>query len=315
MPVWHDVEPSCFTLGIMQQLDLIGLGELLWDCFPDRRLPGGAPANVAFHAQQLGLSAAVATRVGCDPLGDELLSYLQQQGLSTNLVQRDPQHGTGTVTVEPQGTSTRYTFLENSAWDFLAVDATWQAAMATAKAVCFGTLAQRGSVSRSTIHQCLALTQKDCLRVYDINLRPPFYEREWIEASLKLARIVKLNDDEVRVLTSMFGLASPAEEQFAQWLLQTYELELVCITRGAQGALAISANEQAEVQGISITVADTVGAGDAFTAGLIWSRLQHWPLQRGLTLANRIGALVASRAGAMPELHAEIASVIADCSS
>lgn len=291
-------------------IDLIGLGEMLWDCFPDRRLPGGAPANVAFHAQQLGLSTAVATRVGKDPLGDELIAYLQQQGLSTQLVQRDPQHGTGTVTVEPQGTSTRYTFLENSAWDFLEIDDAWQAALTTAKAVCFGTLAQRGQVSRTTIHRALQHTPPDCLRVYDINLRPPFYEQAWIEASLKLARIVKLNDEEVRVLSAMFGLTVADEQQFAKWLLQRYELDLVCITRGARGAMAVTSSNVVDVPGLAITVADTVGAGDAFTAGLIWSRLQHWPLDRGLTLANRLGALVASRSGAMPVLTQELAGVL-----
>lgn len=296
---------------IMKPIEFIGLGELLWDCFPAHRLPGGAPANVAFHAQQLGLSAAVATRVGTDPLGDELIAYLQQQGLTTDLVQRDPLHGTGTVTVQPCGTNTSYTFLENSAWDFLEIDHAWQAALSTAKVVCFGTLAQRGPVSRATIQQGLKLTAPDCLRVYDINLRPPFYEREWIETSLKLARIVKLNDDEVRVLRAMFHVPVDGEQQFAQWMLQSYGLELVCITRGARGAIAVTANEVAEVPGLPITVVDTVGAGDAFTAGFIWSRLQTWPLERGLQLANRLGALVASRAGAMPKLHTEIAAMIA----
>jgi len=293
-------------------LDLIGLGELLWDCFPDRRLPGGAPANVAFHAQQLGLTTAVATRVGQDSLGDELLAYLQQQGLSPQLVQRDPLHGTGTVTVELQGTGTRYTFLDNSAWDFLEIDHRCQAALATTRAVCFGTLAQRGSVSRATIHAALELTAADCLRVYDINLRPPFFEKEWIEASLQLARIVKLNDDEVRVLSTMFNVACDSELPWTRWLLQTYQLDLVCITRGARGAMAVTANEAVEVSGLPITVADTVGAGDAFTAGLIWSRLRQWPLERGLRLANQMGALVASRPGAMPELRTEIAKLIAE---
>jgi len=123
-------------------IDVIGLGELLWDCFPAGKKPGGAPANVAFHAQQLGLSARVATRVGQDSLGDELCTFLTQQGLQTDLVQRDPDHGTGTVTIAPQPDgSARYTFLENSAWDFLAFDPRWQTDMREARAVCFGTLA------------------------------------------------------------------------------------------------------------------------------------------------------------------------------
>lgn len=290
-------------------IDVIGLGELLWDCFPDERLPGGAPANVAFHAQQLGLSAAVATRVGCDRLGDELLQFLARQGLSTDLVQRDAEHGTGTVTVDPRVDGTKYKFLENSAWDFLAAEDPWLAAMATARAVCFGTLAQRGEVSRRTIHACIAATSSECLRVYDVNLRPPFYQREWIDASLRLATMVKLNDDEVAVLATMFERPPASEIEFARWLLETYELDLVCITRGPGGAAAASAEETCETSGIAVQVADTVGAGDAFTAGLIWSRLNHWSLRRGLHLANQIGALVASRPGAMPVLEGELAEL------
>lgn len=290
-------------------IDVIGLGELLWDCFPDERRPGGAPANVAFHAQQLGLSAAVATRVGCDPLGEELLQFLARQGLSIDLVQRDAEHGTGTVTVNPGADGTRYEFLENSAWDFLATEDLWLSAMATARAVCFGTLAQRGEVSRRTIHACIAATSSECLRVYDVNLRPPFYQREWIEASLRLATLVKLNDDEVTVLATMFQRTPTSDVEFARWMLETYQLDLVCITRGPSGAAAVSAEETCETSGIAIQVADTVGAGDAFTAGLIWARLNHWTLGRGLHLANQIGALVASRPGAMPVLEGELAEL------
>jgi fructokinase len=286
--------------------DVIGLGELLWDCFPDTRRPGGAPANVAFHAQQLGLSAAVATRVGIDPLGDEVVQFLQQQGLSTTLVQRDPHHGTGTVTVEPRPTGTTYTFLENSAWDFLTVDETWRIALSQTRAVCFGTLAQRHPASRATIHAAVQLTPATALRVYDINLRPPFYDREWIIASLQLANIAKCNDEEVAVLAQMLSAPSAELIPFAQWLRHTYRLEAVCITRGGAGAIGVSATEVCEAAGIPIIVADTVGAGDAFTAGLIWSVLNSRPLRNTIPFANHLGALVASHPGAMPVLTSEI---------
>lgn len=293
-------------------IDVIGLGELLWDCFPTGKKPGGAPANVAFHAQQLGLSARVATRVGSDPLGDELCEFLSHQGLQTDLLQHDSIHGTGTVTVEPQPDgSGRYTFLENSAWDFLTMDDRWRTAMSQARAVCFGTLAQRRETSRATIHQCLAATSTDCLRVYDVNLRPPFYEKDWIVASLQLSRVVKLNDDEVRILAPMLGAPSVKDAEFATWLRRTFGLDLVCVTRGPHGAVAVDASGVCEVPGISITVADTVGAGDAFTAGLIWSRLNGRPSSAVLALANQIGALVASRPGAMPDLRAKFAALVA----
>lgn len=287
----------------------LGLGELLWDCFPDRRLPGGAPANVAFHAQQLGLSAATVTRVGCDEPGDDICRFLQEQGLSLDLVQRDPVHGTGTVTVEPDLTGTKYTFKPDSAWDFLDPQPALLQAMQSATAVCFGTLAQRNSVSRETIHACLAATSADCLVVYDVNLRPPFFERGWIERSLRKARIAKLNDDEVRQLNEMLGANRSDSESFAQWLMDHYQLELVCVTRGAAGCLLVCGDEIVDVPGLAVQVIDTVGAGDSFTAALIQTRLAGWSLRRSAEFANRVGALVASRPGAMPILTEELAAL------
>ena len=288
---------------------VIGLGELLWDCFPNRRLPGGAPANVAFHAQQLGLTAAVATRVGADPLGDELCAYLRDHGLSTDLVQRDPIHGTGTVTVASGPTGNSFTFLENSAWDFLDSTDDWLAVMSQARAVCFGTLAQRNAASRNTVHRCLEVVPAEATIVYDINLRPPFYERAWIERSLKRATIAKLNDDEVRLLGPLLASQSLSDREFARWLLAEYPMEAVCVTRGAGGALAVTPDETIDVPGVPVEVADTVGAGDAFTAALIWGRLAAWPWDRAVRLANQVGALVASRPGAMPMLRAELVAV------
>lgn len=293
----------------MTAVSFLGLGELLWDCFPDRRLPGGAPANVAFHAQQLGLSAATVTRVGCDPLGDEICEFLKSQGLCLDLVQRDPVHGTGTVTVEPESTGTKYTFKPDSAWDFLEATPSLLTAMRSAKAVCFGTLAQRCPVSREAIHTCLAAVAGDCQVVYDVNLRPPFYDREWIERSLRQATIVKLNDDEVRVLGTMLGANESYNDRFAKWLLAHYEIKLVCVTRGGAGCLLVCEGETIDVSGVPVRVIDTVGAGDSFTAALIQCRLDGWPLRRSAEFANRVGALVASRAGAMPVLTEELAAL------
>lgn len=293
----------------MTTVSFLGLGELLWDCFPDRRLPGGAPANVAFHAQQLGLSAATVTRVGTDSLGEEICGFLKSQGLSIDLVQHDPVHGTGTVTVEAGSANAKYTFKPDSAWDFLEATPELLSAMRSAKAVCFGTLAQRCEVSRRAIHRCLDEVADDGLIVYDVNLRPPFFQREWIEQSLQRARIVKLNDDEVRILSSMLGAASSDNAGFAMWLLQKYDLQLVCITRGAAGCLLLKQGETIDLPGIPVTVVDTVGAGDAFTAALIQTQLAGWPLRRSGEFANRVGALVAGRPGAMPNISSELADL------
>ncbi len=294
-----------------QPVQMVGLGELLWDCFPGERLPGGAPANVAFHAQQLGLSTAVATRVGKDELGDDLGKFLAAQGLSTELVQIDPNHQTGTVTVTPNDKATvDYTFLENSAWDFLEATPQLLEAVHSAQAICFGTLGQRRPVSRHTIQQCLRSLSSDCLVVYDVNLRPPFYAKDWIAKSLSHATIVKLNDDEVKILTQLLGFRPEDEIRFAKRLLDDYkQLQLVCVTRGSRGCLGVTCGEVIELRGVPVKVVDTVGAGDAFTAAIIFGHLQKWPLASTLELANRFGALVAGKSGAMPSLRAELSEL------
>lgn len=296
--------------GTVRMPLVIGLGELLWDCFPTGRLPGGAPANVAFHVQQLGIPAAVATRVGTDPLGDELVAFLIEKGLRTDLVQRDPVHPTGTVTATPQPDGhTDYVFLENCAWDYLE-----GFTIPTANAIIFGTLAQRSEQSRRAIYNTLRSgLPRPCLVVYDINLRPPFYQAEWIWESIAFAQVVKLNDDEAQILAGMLAMPGASAVEVAQQLLRRYpKLELACITRGGNGAIGVTRNETAEVPGLPVKVVDTVGAGDAFTAALIAFRLHDWPLETTLHYANRIGALVASRAGAMPDLRAEIAALKAE---
>ena len=294
-----------------QPVQMIGLGELLWDCFHDRRLPGGAPANVAFHAQQLGLSTAVATRVGKDESGEELGKFLSARGLSTELVQTDANHQTGTVTVWPQDkSSVGYTFLENSAWDFLEATPELLEAVQSAQAICFGTLGQRRPVSRHTIQQCLRSVSNECLVVYDVNLRPPFFARDWIAKSMSHATVVKLNDEEVKVLTQLFDYRPEDEIRFAKRLLDDYKkLQLVCVTRGSKGCLAVSCDEEIELPGVPVTVVDTVGAGDAFTAAIIYGHLHKWPLASTIELANRFGSLVAGRSGAMPSLVDELAAL------
>lgn len=291
-----------------EPVELIGLGELLWDCFPDRRLPGGAPANVAFHARQLGLNAVVASRVGTDELGNEICDFLASQCLSTQFIQRDSSHATGTVTVSPEVTEgINYQFLENSAWDFLEQKTDLLETVRAARAICFGTLAQRRLTSRNAIHKCLQTAPKDCLIVYDVNLRPPFFAKDWIERSFEQATIVKLNSDEVKTLGKVLEFPSADESRFARWLLDRYrQLQLVCVTRGSQGCLAVNCQEEFDLPGIPVTVADTVGAGDAFTSAMIYGQLHNWPLPKTLDLANKFGSLVASRSGAMPALKDEL---------
>lgn len=285
---------------------VIGLGELLWDCFGDERRPGGAPANVAFQANQLGCQGTVVTRVGDDVLGTELLDFLKRQQLSTEYVQIDDTYPTGTVTVEfSDANDPQYTIHEQVAWDHLQFNDQLAVMMKQAQAVCFGTLAQREADSREAIHQCLAVTSPDCLVVYDINLRQKYYDRDWIERSLSAAKIVKLNQDEVQVLSELLAISAEDLQAFALHLQQAYGVDAVCITRGAEGCLIFADDQQYDIPGTPVEVADAVGAGDAFTAALISRRLLGWNWEQAALFANRVGGLVASQAGAMPVLRTE----------
>ena len=291
---------------------VVGIGELLWDCFEDSRRPGGAPANVTFHAGQLGLRGVACSRVGDDGLGEELIRYLHDHGLSTEYVQRDRRHPTGTVTVETKrADQPTYTIHEDVAWDHLAFDAVVSNLMAMASAVCFGTLAQRSPRSRRTIQTALDACG-DTLTVYDVNLRPPHYDRKTIEHSLERAAVVKLNSDEVSTVAEMTGSLSDDPEEFAYALMSRFSVRQVWVTRGANGCLAVSKKETVDIPGRPIELVDPVGAGDAFTAAMTYGLLSEWPLERTARFANEVGALVAGRAGAMPLLIEELCGVMSE---
>lgn len=289
---------------------VVGLGELLWDVFPDGKRPGGAPANVAYEAQQLGCQGVVASRVGDDDLGREILEFLAGKGLMVSEIQIDPEAPTGRVTVSFNAQhQPEYIIHEGVAWDFLECTSDWEQLLQQADAVCFGTLAQRSERSREAIHAAVQSTSAAALRVYDVNFRQNYFDRNWVERSLHLANVVKLNDEEVLAVSRMFSLPE-AEAAFAQALLSQFGLNLVCITRGAKGCLVVDQQQSIEVPGEPITVADTVGAGDAFTAGLIFALLRGTELQLAAQFANRIGGIVASHPGAMPPVQADFALLI-----
>ncbi|MGB2986207.1 MAG: carbohydrate kinase [Phycisphaerae bacterium] len=289
---------------------VVGLGEVLWDCFADSRRPGGAPANVAFHAQQLGLRGMVCSRVGSDESGAELVHYLADRGLDTAAIQRDDRRPTGYVTVDSSDPARPfYVIHEDVAWDNLQFDAALERLAGEASAVCFGTLAQRSPQSRETIHRLLTAA-RDALIVYDVNLRQSWYRRDWIERSLEASRVVKLNCDEVETLAVLLGVGSTQPTDFVAALQDRYGVETVCITRAERGCLVIGPGQEVDVPGLEVKVADAVGAGDAFTAALICGILRGWPLASTAKFANRVGALVAGQPGAMPIFTQELSAAI-----
>jgi len=280
---------------------VVGLGEVLWDILPGRTCLGGAPANFAYITTLMGDQGIVASRVGEDSRGVDALRRMEEVGLNIDLVQTDPNHPTGTVNVEIDGNGqARFDIAHPVAWDFLEWTLAWQTLAQDADAICFGSLAQRSNDSRATIQNFLRATSPETLRVFDVNLRQHYYSQDVLGESMRLADIVKLNDEELPKVMSLGGLPHKDEKSSAQKLMEAFDLKLVCITRGGRGSLLVRGRDVSEHPGFRVSVADTVGSGDAFTAGLVHEYLHGASLTLMNEVANLVGAWVASEVGAMP---------------
>lgn len=291
---------------------VVGVGEVLWDLLPAGRELGGAPANFAYHAHALGALAGVVTRVGNDPLGEEIVRRLNQFGFATESVQLDDAKPTSTVSVSLNGDGVpRYVIHEDVAWDRLEVTPSALALARKADAICFGTLAQRNEIARATIQQLVAAAPATTWRVFDINLRQKFYSRETIERSLRLANVLKLNDGELPILAEMFGLKKTPPRQIER-LAEEFGLRLVALTRGAAGSLLYREGKWSEQESLAARVVDTVGAGDAFTAALVMGLLLEMRLDDLHATAAQLAAHVCSHAGATPPLPARLRDQFAD---
>jgi fructokinase len=280
----------------------IGLGELLWDMFPEGKQLGGAPANFAYMTRLLGDEGIVASRVGSDALGRAAGRRLERLGVRASHLQLDPIYPTGTVNVrvDPAGQPT-FEIAESVAWDFFEWTPEWRSLAERADAVCFGSLAQRCPRSRATIRAFLNALRPGATRVLDVNLRQSFYNPETLSESSKLAHIMKVNSEELPVVAKLLGVPFIYDEtRAAHWLRDTFGLKLVCITRGAKGSLVVGENETSEHPGFRVHVADTVGAGDAFTAALVYHYLRHASASTLNEAANRMGAWVSTETGATP---------------
>lgn len=286
---------------------VVGLGELLWDLLPGGKQLGGAPSNFAYISSLLGNQSVVVSRVGDDDLGREAVERVRSLGLDTTYIQTDDRHPTGTVnvTVDDQGIAD-FRIVREVAWDYIEWNGVVQQLATKADVVCFGSLAQRQEPSRSTIHHFVRATRESCLRIFDVNLRQSYYDAVILKTGFALATVVKVNDEELPVVMQACGLPTSSDEATdAELLMQHFGMELVCVTRGQKGSVLVSKKGCSEHPGFRVQVADTVGAGDAFTAALA----HHYRL--GLSLnainaaANRIGSWVASQPGATPPASAE----------
>jgi fructokinase len=287
--------------------EVVGLGEVLWDELPQGRVLGGAPANFAFCAQDLGARAVVVSRVGADGLGDEILEALDRRGIDTTLVSRDPALPTGTVAVEVDANGKpSYRIRENVAWDAIESSAATRERLGRTDALCFGSLAQRDRRARASIRELVACVPAESLRIFDVNLRQRYYTAEALIASLELASALKLSDDELPVLEATLGVHGEPAASLEQ-IARRFDLRLVALTRGAAGSILWADGRTSEHPGVPVDVRDTVGAGDAFAAAMAMGWLAGHSLERIQEEASRVAAFVCTCEGAAPALPTELA--------
>jgi len=294
--------------GIVVPYKIIGIGEVLWDVFPHSRKLGGAPANFAYFVKKLGQNGLVASKVGDDLMGKEILDSLFKLGLAGDFIQIDSEHPTGTVDVKiDDNGQPDYIINKNAAWDFLEFSDRWKKLAREADVICFGTLAQRSLKSRRTIIDFLKMARSSTIKVFDINLRQNFYSLKTIIRSLELATILKLNKEEIRLLRNLMGYSSKKNDiNFCRRLMNEYGIKLVCLTRGEDGSLLMDESDYYEHPGYKISIADTVGAGDAFTAAMVMQYLEGRALEEMSNSANRLGSWVSAQIGPTPVLDEEI---------
>ena len=281
--------------------NVIGIGELLWDILPEGKKLGGAPCNFVYHAQQQGANGLALSAVGKDSLGKEIMEVLKQKNLSTALIQVNVKPtSTVDVTLNLDGVP-EYHIHENVAWDYISFNDAIAQRVAEADIICFGSLAQRSSTSRQSLEKILSRCKEDTLVVYDINLRQSYYSREIIEKSLQLCNVLKLNEDELPVVSELLKLSSPDDEAQIIELIKKYHLQLVAFTRGSEGSLLVTPTEKSEIPTPKVKVKDTVGAGDSFTAAMMVGFANGQSLHELHQKAVEISAFVCTSDGAMPD--------------
>ena len=286
---------------------VVGMGEALWDVLPEGKKIGGAPANFAYHVSQFGLPSCVVSAVGNDALGKEIIENFTSKGLN-HLIEEVP-YPTGTVQVEiAQAGIPQYEIKENVAWDNIPYTAKLEQLAKNTKAVCFGSLAQRNVVSRNTINRFLDAmpNNDDTLIVFDVNLRQGFYNKEILCNSMKRCNILKINDEELVTVSRMFGYPGIDLQDKCWILLGKYNLKMLILSGGINGSYVFTPGNVSFQPTPKVEVADTVGAGDSFTAAFIANLLKGRSVAEAHSCAVRTSAYVCTRPGAMPILPAKL---------
>lgn len=294
---------------------VIGMGEALWDCLPEGRKLGGAPANFAYHVSQFGLNGCAISAIGDDELGEEIIEKFEAVGLNHILPVVEQPTGTVKVTLDSKGVP-QYDICLGVAWDNIPLTQEMLEVAHNAEAICFGSLAQRSEVSRKTIHTFLDAAPKSALRVFDINLRQNWYTAEVIAESLNRANILKINDEELDIVATMLlGIPSVQGHLIAEDadrtravcrdLIAKYDLRMLILTCGAIGSYVFTETEESYVKTPKVKVADTVGAGDSFTGSFVAEILNGKTMQEAHQTAVRVSAFVCTQHGAMPKYKPE----------
>jgi fructokinase len=291
---------------MVNALNVVAIGEILWDVFGAEKHLGGAPFNFCVHCHHLGALSDIVSRVGQDELGDEILARARGLGVDVSLIQRDAEHPTGQVdvTVAADGRPT-FDIRTDVAYDYLTADPGAVARIRSADVVYFGTLAQRHPVARREIAVLLEAAG-DAFVVCDLNLRPPHILGEIVRDSLTRCHLLKLNDNELHQLQEMLEQSVLDQDAFLLYLLETYWLELVCVTLEARGCILRTPQERVVAPGYPCQVVDTVGSGDGFAAALVVQVLAGSPLVEAADFANLVGAYVATQRGATPPITPDV---------
>lgn len=279
---------------------VVGLGEILWDVFPERKVLGGAPANFAYHASQFGFNGYAVSAIGDDLLGKEILTSLEEKGLNYLLEKTDYPTGTVQVTLNKAGVP-QYEICENVAWDNIPFTPRTENLAKNTQTVCFGSLAQRNSVSRETIRKFINAMPEDSLKIFDINLRLNFYSKEIIHESLEMSNMMKINDEEVIKVANLYGWKGD-EQEICGRLLEDYKLDILVLTKGTDGSFVFTPRQTSYQPTPKVHVADTVGAGDSFTAAFVAAYLHGERIEDAHQLAVEVSAYVCLQHGAMPKL-------------
>lgn len=289
---------------IKQKPIVLSIGELLWDMLPSGRRAGGAPTNFVYHATMNGGDGYAISSVGNDQLGDELASEVHSHHISAILQHNSYPTGTTHASFDKNGVPT-WTISENVAWDHIRFNHDLSDLVQIADCVCFGTLALRSPESRATILKLLSMVKPGAIKYFDINIRQHFYSKELIEDLLKNSTVFKINDDELKLLRTMFPLPA-GEEAACRWFLQTYGLDDVILTAGADHSLIVSTKESSRLATPHIPVVDTVGAGDSFSGVFAMGMLSGMPLKEAHRRAVNTAAYVCTQNGAWPNYPSEI---------